>query len=950
MENILKNNNSFALKKSLEVSLYVLIFSILVPGLFGIVGIFLDRTYNPFNSLTISLTSVGLAVLATGAGFIVVSIFYLGKNGSGLPASPVPPVKLVINGPYRFSRHPIYFGASLSFLGASLLLKSFWCTCLGWPLFTLFFLIYAHIVEEPALEERFEKEYFAYKKSVPMLWEFPFRRTLNSLTVRVLDLFSNAVNKPFIIKFKTHLLFLGYGPWVGIGSFVGLIFMSVVLINGNISVKAILWLAVIFTTSSLALSRLVSMITLMNLEKVKLRTAWFRVGFVSWGALAAALLAGLPFSLLTHSSLYLWFDAVFTGIMIAHFFGRIGCLFYGCCYGRETTSSIRIQYTHPCLKALREKRVKHGSLYPTQLFSALYSLSIFLLITTIWSLRGIGVGIPTSLCLILYGIFRFMEEWFRFQKKKIAGIFSPAQLICLVLVPLGIFHFGWIIQTIQLGVHAPLIQLSLGHFFSQIDLLLLAGMGVLTTLVFSYHRFEIGRWGKETSVQQRKQIMNLYYKKDSLHCQSWPLSQLAEKFGTPLFVISKQAAQATIRNFLDSFKALSVPVKLHYSVKTNPVPGFLQIIKDEGLSVEVISEHELILCKRLGFSWEDVVINGPAKSINFLKKAKNSDVKMVTIESLSDLERLNKAVEGATEPINVGVRICPGFSLGKLTPTLNSSAKNSPYGFQADSPELKVVLDDIKRNINYRFVGFHVHLGSGIKDSRPYKKAFLTLERVIKEAHGMGLPSHIINIGGGFGLATAPILNASQLMRLTFLKNKVESPVSQNGSLLKDVVKHLDMMLESLRGSGIQIKEILVEPGRIISGPSEFLILSVLDVIEQSGGHNYLICDGGALSLSPMLFTEYHRIMPLALKNGRLLNYTILGNMPSTLDKLSSATALPRLNNGDRIVLLDTGAYFVSMNNNFAGPRPAIVLVDGKKAMLTRRRESIEEMYQRDYF
>jgi hypothetical protein len=72
--------------------------------------------------------------------------------------------------------------------------------------------------------------------------------------------------------------------------------------------------------------------------------------------------------------------------------------------------------------------------------------------------------------------------------------------------------------------------------------------------------------------------------------------------------------------------------------------------------------------------------------------------------------------------------------------------------------------------------------------------------------------------------------------------------------------------------------------------------------------------------------------------------------MPSTLDKLSSSVHLPRLRTGDRIALLDTGAYFVSMNNNFAGPRPAIVLIDGQKAQLTRRRESIEDMYQRDYF
>jgi len=950
MDITVKNNSVLVFKKSFDVSLYVLIFSLLIPVLFGILGAFLDRISNPFSTLTTPLLLSGLAVLSIGAGIIAISIFYLGKNGRGLPASPVPPVNLVVEGPYRLSRHPIYFGASLSFLGLSLLCRSFWCTCVSWPLFTLFFVFYALRIEEPVLEERFGQEYRTYKKNVPMLWEFPFRKALNFLLIHLLDLLSRAVNKPFILKYRTHRFFLGYGLWLGVGSFVGLIFMSSFLICSGIPEKAVLFMAVFFTLSSLALSRLVSMATLIHLEKVTLKAAWFQVGFVSWGAMAAALLSGIPYVLLTHSSLYVWLDAIFTGLMITHFFGRLGCLFYGCCYGKETNSPIHIQYTHPILKAMREKRVKHGSLYPIQLFSGLYSLIIFLLVTTIWSIKGIGVGVPTSLCLIFYGIFRFMEEWFRFQKKKIAGIFSPAQLICFVLVTAGIIHFSWIVHTPQFGIYTPLIHISSGHFFSGINLLLIAGLGLLTAFVFSYHRFEIGRWGKEAPVQNKRQIMNVHYKEDTLHCQNWPLSELAEKFGTPLYIISKQATQASVRNFLISFKELSVPVKLHYSVKTQPVPGFLKIIKEEGQSVEVISEHELILCRKLRFCWKDIVINGPAKSIPFLRKVKNSDVKMVVIESVNDLERLNKAVEDATTPLNVGVRICPGFSLTKLKPTLNSGAKHSPYGIQVDSDELKFVLDQIKHNRLFHFVGFHVHLGSGIRDGRPYKKAFSVLEKVIKEANEMGLKSQLIDIGGGFGLATAPILNASQLMKSTLFKRQVELSVSNNGSMLNEVAGHLEMMLSRLRSSGIRIKEILAEPGRIISGPSGLLILSVLDVIEQPEGYNYLICDGGAMSLSPLLFTEYHKIMPLTSGNGQPLKYTVLGNMPTTLDKLSSSVTLPRLRSGDRVALLDTGAYFISMNNNFAGPRPAIVLIDGKKAQLTRRRESIEDMYQRDYF
>lgn len=949
MENTIKKNSAYLLKKSFVVSLYILIFSFFIPVFFGALGIFLDQAFNPISSLPFPFESLGGALLLTGFGFIAGAIFYLGKTGRGLPISPVPPVNLVVRGPYKYSRHPIYFGASLAFLGTGLLLHSFWCIFLGWPLFTLFFLIYANRVEEPVLEERYGNEYLLYKQSVPIFCEFPFRKLSNSFAIHVMNFLSKIVNKPIILEYRSFRLFLGYGLWAGLGTFVGLIFLSMFLSVANIAVSSILWMAVIFVTTLLAFSRLVSMLTLIHLEKVSFKAAWFRVGFISWGGLAAAGLCVVPYSLMTGASLYFWFDAVFTGLMITHFFGRIGCLFYGCCYGKETKSLIHIKYEHACLKAVREKKITHGLLYPTQLFSAFFSLTIFLLVTSIWGLKGIGVGIPTSLCLILYGTFRFLEEWFRYQKKKLAGIFSPAQIICFLLVVLGIIHLGWISPN-SLGAYPPLAGLSWGQFFDWNSFIIFGGLFVLATFVFSYHRYEIGRWGKENTTEPPKKSMGLHYENKYLHCQSWTLADLAEKFGTPLYVISKQAAQAAIKEFLSSFETLGIPVKLHYSVKTNPVPGFIQIIKDEGLSVEIISEHELILCKKLGFQWEDIVINGPAKSLSFLKKTKNTSVKMVTIESLSDLERLKNVVADADKPLNVGVRICPSFFWGKLKPTLNSGAKNSPYGFPAYSSELKTVLTHIKQNGKLFFIGFHMHLGSGIKDSRPYEKAFSVLEKVIKKAHGIGLKCHAIDIGGGFGLSTAPILNASQLMRSSFLKKNMKYPVSLNGTLLNDVVKHLDVLLKRLRNSGIHIKEILVEPGRIISGPSELLILSVLDVIEQPGKHNYLICDSGALSLSPLLFAEYHRIIPLDQKNGPVRNYTVLGNMPSSMDKLSSATTLPCLENGDRIALLDTGAYFVSMNNNFAGPRPAIVLIDGNKASLARRRETIEEMYQRDYF
>jgi diaminopimelate decarboxylase len=102
------------------------------------------------------------------------------------------------------------------------------------------------------------------------------------------------------------------------------------------------------------------------------------------------------------------------------------------------------------------------------------------------------------------------------------------------------------------------------------------------------------------------------------------------------------------------------------------------------------------------------------------------------------------------------------------------------------------------------------------------------------------------------------------------------------------------------------------------------------------------------MSLSPLLLTEYHKITPVILKGQKLVNYTIFGNLPTSLDKLSTSLPLTPIYPGDRLVLFDAGAYFVPMNNNFAGPRPAIFMINGRGSGLIRRRETFEDLFIRD--
>ena len=504
MEKAIKHENALVVKKAFEVSLYVTIFALAVPALFYLLGFLLDKTVNPFSRSFSALDASGVLLLGLGSGILAIAISDLGRFGRGLPASPVPPTTLVTVGLYQLSRHPIYFGASLSFLGGSLILHSFWSTILGWPLFTLFFVAYALRVEEPILEKRFDNEYRLYRRNIPLLWDFPLREALFQAACRSLGRLSLVVNRPFVVEYRSHLLFLGYGLWVGTGIFFGLIVLNLAFAADNISPSATACLMFVLTVVSLAGSRIVSMLVLLNLEKTSLKSAWHRVGFVSWGVLLATIFSSGLFFLLTRKSLYYWFDAAFMGLMISHFFGRIGCLFYGCCYGKGTRSAIHFRYTHPRLKAVREGLVKTDTLYPTQLYSSLCGLFIFTIVFVLWSTTSIRVGFPTALILVLYGILRFYEEWFRFQKKMIAGIISPAQIVCMVIVLFGLLQLGWILPASQTSFHTQIFQVSMSEVIDQLHFWLAVGMGLLTAFVFSCHRYEIGAWGK-LGITQRKQ-------------------------------------------------------------------------------------------------------------------------------------------------------------------------------------------------------------------------------------------------------------------------------------------------------------------------------------------------------------------------------------------------------------------------------------------------------------
>jgi len=474
---------------------YIAIFALGAPLLCLVLGKAADRSTGIFFSAPPLVLQMAGGVLAiAGLAFIVISIILLYTIGRGLPISSSPPTELVTAGPYGISRHPIYLGTMLVFAGISMTIGSFFCTLLAAPLLGFFYFTYAAGIEEPILLSRYGQRYSDYQNRTPLCFAFPLRKRLYRIISSLLEKLSGVINRPKIVRRGNSIFFWGYGLWVATGAILGLAVIEVVLISLGRPASDAAWVIVVVMVSGLAGARVLWRAGFAVHHKTGFTHSAWKVGFVSWGVLTGYLV-GLPLlAWKVNVSPYLFFDVVFPSVMITHLFGRIGCLFYGCCYGKETTSGARIRYEHPDLKAVREGRVDPESLRPIQLISALNGALIAALVFGIWYAIPLPIGVPAALATAMYGLLRIGEEWLRTQNRVLWGLVSPAQIVALLLVLVGVGHLLWIPIGGGHIVHPALSEVLDVSVTSQIHLLLLIVCGVFSLFVSSYHYQAVGRW------------------------------------------------------------------------------------------------------------------------------------------------------------------------------------------------------------------------------------------------------------------------------------------------------------------------------------------------------------------------------------------------------------------------------------------------------------------------
>jgi diaminopimelate decarboxylase len=461
-------------------------------------------------------------------------------------------------------------------------------------------------------------------------------------------------------------------------------------------------------------------------------------------------------------------------------------------------------------------------------------------------------------------------------------------------------------------------------------------------------------WKEEgTKMNKNLNLNNWGLKKNSageLMISEFNLVDIAKEYGTPLHVINESRLYETAIKFKDSFeKSYQGKVSIHYAFKCNSVPAVVQTIKNAGLKAEVMTEFELMLALRLGYRGEEIIVNGPCKTNEFLKKCMKENVWLIIVDSLEELNRIKDICEEEKREIKILLRVNPDYIPGGMNNgTATGSRKRCAFGFDLKGGEVQSALNIIRCAKRINFLGYHFHIGTGIRDPKDFSKGINCLKHLLKITQSIGFPIRVIDAGGGIASMTTRELSTKEfLLYQGFDRLPSDIKIMKNTSF-EDFAKAISGSISKIFPPD-NLPLLILEPGRSIASPNQLLLLTVHYVKHRPKIGKWLITDGGLGTVSMPTYYEYHEVFlcnDINRPDSERVN--IIGPACFAGDIIYKNKFMPEVKSGEILAIMDSGAYFTALESSFGFPHPAIVSINNFTHRLVRRRETYEEMLSRD--
>lgn len=407
--------------------------------------------------------------------------------------------------------------------------------------------------------------------------------------------------------------------------------------------------------------------------------------------------------------------------------------------------------------------------------------------------------------------------------------------------------------------------------------------------------------------------MNTLHRIDGrLHLEGVALDALAERFGTPLYVYSREALESAYRAYADAFAA--TPHLICYAVKANSNLAILNVFARLGAGFDIVSGGELARVLAAGGDPAKVVFSGVGKTADEMRAALAAGILCFNVESASELHRLDRVAGEMGVKAPVSFRVNPDVD-PKTHPYISTGLKENKFGVPiADAPALYRLA---ARLPNLRITGVDCHIGSQLTDLSPLEDAADRVLALVDALAADGIVLDHIDLGGGVGIR---------------YRDEPSPDLAAYGRAL------------AARFTGRREK-LLLEPGRSLVGNAG-LLLARIEYLKPGEDRSFVIVDTAMNDLMrPALYEAYHEIVPVVARNDvPTTRFDVVGPICETGDFLGAARDLA-VAEGDLLALLSAGAYGMSMASNYnSRPRAAEVLVDKNEIHLVRERETITQL------
>ena len=404
------------------------------------------------------------------------------------------------------------------------------------------------------------------------------------------------------------------------------------------------------------------------------------------------------------------------------------------------------------------------------------------------------------------------------------------------------------------------------------------------------------------------------YKNEQLYVEDLPVKQLAEEFGTPLYIYSR----ATLERHWHAFDSAlgKHPHLICYAVKANSNIGILNVMAKLGSGFDIVSQGELERVLAAGGEASKVVFSGVAKSRAEIMRALEVGIRCFNVESVAELHHINQIAGEMGKVAPISLRVNPDVD-AHTHPYISTGLKENKFGVSVD--EAREVYKLAATLPHVKITGMDCHIGSQLTELQPFLDATDRLIRLMEQLKEDGITLKHLDLGGGLGV--------------TYTDETPPHPSDYATALLNKLKDYEDL-------------EIILEPGRAIAANAGILVAKV-QYLKSNESRNFAITDTGMNDMiRPALYEAYMNIIEIdrTLERKKAI-YDVVGPVCETSDFLGKQRELA-IAEGDYIAQRSAGAYGASMSSNYnSRPRTAEVLVDGDKAHLIRRRENLSELW-----